>query len=944
MNRKRVTIVTIMVYALLAVSFTAAGQSAQSKFTYELDEILPLDSNVTVGKLDNGLTYYIRENPKPEKRMELRLVVKAGSVAEDDDQQGLAHFIEHMAFNGTKNFEKQALVNFLESIGMRFGSDINASTSFDEIIYQLQVPTDSVHIMETAFQVIEDWAHNISFDEDEIDKERGVIIEEWRSRRGAQARMIDKQLPILFTGSKYADRLPIGKVEAIEGFDVKTFKDYYSDWYRPDLMAVVAVGDFDGGWIEQQIKEYFSRLKTPSNAKERIAYPMPDHEETLFAIATDPEASSNSVSIYFKHDTRQNTTVADYRRYFVERLYNSMLNQRMIELTRQSEPPFLYGYSAKGRIVRSKDVYMLGTAVLDNGIEKGLETLMTEAARVQRHGFTDTELERQKQEFLRMVEQYYNERDKTESASYTGEYVQHFLSGMPSPGIAYEFETAKRYAPGIRLDDVNRLAGEWITDNNRVIMISASEKEDVNVPGEKEILAIVNAVSQKDIEPYVDGVSDSPLVGMSPKPSKVDSETTIDEIGVTEWKLDNGVRVILKPTDFKNDEILFTATSPGGHSLVPDEVFTAGRTASSVVREGGVSVFSLIELEKKLSGKVVSVSPWIGSTSEGFSGNASPDDIETLFQLVYLYVTSPRRDETAFNSFKSRMKGFIENRSARPETAYSDTISVTMSQYHYRARPWNLDILDEMDLEESFRIYRDRLGDAGDFTFIFVGNFDLVSIRPLVETWLGGLPSSGRDESWKDTGMRYPKGQQSKEVNAGIEPKSNVNLMFTGDFTWTYRNRYELTSMIDVLRIKLRETIREDMGGTYGVGVSQSLSHYPVEDYRISVAFGCAPDRVEELTTAVMTQIDSLRTHGTTDTYLAKIKESHRRKREVDLKENNFWLNVLDFYYTHGENPLTLLEFDERVESLSLETIREAAHKYLDTSNMVKVVLYPEKK
>ena len=946
---KRTRIILIPTVILLCFGTGAAHQTegqtgAKQQYTYEPGEVLPLAPEITKGKLKNNLTYYIRENEKPEKRMELRLVVKAGSVLEDGDQQGIAHFIEHMAFNGTKHFKKQEIVDFLESIGMRFGPDINASTSFDEIIYKLQVPTDSVHIMEKAFLILEDWAHNMTFDKDEIAKESGVIIEEWRSSRGADARMRDKQLPVLFKGSRYAERLPIGKVEAIENFSRKDFRKFYKDWYRPDLMAVIAVGDFDKAWIEEQIVRHFSRLKSPRRPRERQVFPLPDHEETLFAIETDPEATRNSASIYYKLDVTPELTVESYRHNIVERIYNSMINQRLLELSRESEPPFLYGYSAKMKFILSKEMYVLGTGVRDNGIEKGLDALMTEAARAEQFGFTQTELDRQKSDMLRTMEQIYNERDKSESVGYADEYIRNFVMDEPAPGIEYEYNVYMKYVPGISLGEVNGLAGEWLSDSNRVILVNAPEKAGVNVPDEESVLAVINAVREKEIEPYVDEVSEKPFIEKPPTPSPVVKEEKIDEIGVTVWTLKNGVRVVLKPTDFKNDEILFAASSFGGHSLVDDKDFTAGRTAASVVTRGGVGSFNLIELEKMLSGKVVSVSPWIGSISEGISGNAAPADVETMFQLIYLYFTAPRSDSTAFLSFKSRMKGFIENRNSDPGTVFSDSVSVTMAQYHNRAKPWTLELLDEMNLDTSLAIYRDRFKDASDFTFFFIGNFEPADMKPLIETHLGGLPSLRRAESWRDNNMRYPKGKIAKEVRAGIEPKSQVSLIFTGDFAWSYQDRYDLTSMADVLRIKLRETLREDMGGTYGVGVSPSTSHYPKEEYRISISFGCAPDRVEELTAEVFTQIDSLRTVGTTGDYLAKVKETHRRKRETDLKENSFWLYVLDFYYSNDEDPLTVLEFDDKVNNLSLDSVREAARKYFDMENYVKLVLYPEEK
>jgi len=909
----------------------------------ELHDVLPSDPAVTTGTLDNGLTYYIRENKKPEKRAELRLAVKAGSVLEDDDQQGLAHFSEHMAFNGTKHFEKQELVDYLESIGMRFGPDLNASTSFDETLYMLQVPTDSVEIVEKAFQILEDWAHYVSYEDEEIDRERGVIIEEWRLGRGAGARIRDKQLPVLLKDSRYAERLPIGKKEIIEAFPHETMRQFYRDWYRPDLMAVIAVGDFDINWIESLINKHFSFTSSVDSPRERIEFPVPDHKETLFAIASDPEATGSSVSIYYKHDISSQHTVNDYRRTLVESIYNSLLNLRFDELTKQPEPPFLYGYSAKGRFILTREFYVLSAGVKDNGIEHGLETLLTEAERVRKYGFTQSELNRQKKEMLRMIESIYNERDKTESWNYVSEYTRNFLQGEPIPGIEYEYELYKKYVPGITLDEINNLAGKWITDYNRVILADGPEKPEVTIPDRDTLLAVFEKVENKDIQPYIDTFTEKPLVTENLNPAAVIEEKETEDLGITEWTLSNGIRVILKPTDFKNDEVLFTSFSPGGHSLVSDEDFIAAATASSVITEGGVGDFNQIELNKLLSGKIVSVSPWITSLQEGISGSASPKDIETMFQLIYLYFHSPRKDSTAFQSYKTRMKGFIENRSADPETAFNDTITVTMADYHSRVRPWTPELLDEMNLDISYTIYQDRFADSSDFTFFFVGNFETEKLKPFVQTYLGNLPSLKRNEIWRDTGIEAPEGVIKKAVYRGLEEKSQIQILFTGPFDWNRQNRYDIQSMVSVLRIKLREVLREDMGGTYGVGVRASLSHYPDQEYEITISFGCDPERVEELIQSVMSEIENLKMNGTTETYLNKVKESQRRERETSLKQNSFWLSNLSFYSFHEENPHQILELEALIEKLSSEAVRQAAQKYFDMNNYVTVVLYPEK-
>lgn len=903
---------------------------------------LPVEPAVTIGTLANGVRFYIRANPEPRERAELRLVLKAGSVLEDDDQLGLAHFVEHMAFNGTENFAKQELVDYLEGIGMRFGPDLNAYTFFDETVYLLKVPTDSAELVATAFQILEDWAHQITFDHEEIDKERGVVIEDWRLGRGASARIRDKQFPVLFKDSRYAERLPIGKLQVLESFDYETLKRFYRDWYRPDLMAVIAVGDFEPPTIEDLIRTHFGNLPMPDNARERPSFPVPDHDETLFAIATDPEATFSSVSVYWKQALRDESTVGAYRQSIVESLYNQMLNQRLFELTQQADPPYLGAFSGQGRFIGSTEVYILGAGVQNNGIERGLETLLTEAERVARHGFTESELNREKRELLRNIEQVYAEREKTESDAYAEEYVRNFLYDEPFPGIAYEYELHQQLVPGVQLQEVNRLAREWITDRNRVILVSAPEKEDVRVPTEDELLAIFAAVQTADIAAYEEAASEAPLVAQPPRPAEIIEIEEIQEIGVQHWTLANGVRVLLKPTDFKDDEILVRAWSPGGTSLATDADYIAAATADGVVTRGGAGEFNLIDLQKQLAGEAVRVSPYIASLSEGFAGSVSPDDVETLFQLIYLYFTAPRRDEEAYLSFRSRIQASLANRSADPVSAFSDTLRVTLTQYHFRARPPTVELYDEMDLDKSFAFYRDRFADASDFTFVFVGSLDPDSLMPLIQTYLGGLPSSGREETWRDEGIRPPSGVIRKAVYRGIEPKSQTQIVFTGPFEWTRANRYALRSLANVMRIRLREVLREDLGGAYDVGVSAVPTRDPRQAYEIRIHFGTAPERLEELTGVVFLQIDSLQQVGPSQEDIDKVKEMQRRQYEEDLRENSFWLGQLVAHDLYGYDPRDILTFEKLIDQLTAEKVQEAATLYLRTDNYVQVSLYPE--
>ncbi|MEZ4455058.1 MAG: insulinase family protein [Gemmatimonadales bacterium] len=905
---------------------------------------MPLDPAVVTGSFPNGLRYYIRKNDRPKARAELRLVVNAGSVLEDDDQLGLAHFVEHMAFNGTARFAKQSLVDYIEAIGMRFGADLNASTSFDETIYQLLVPTDSTHLLTRGFDILEDWAHGITFDTAEVRKERGVVIEEWRLGQGASNRMFEKQMPVIFRGSRYKDRLPIGTKQSLETFDPAALTRYYRDWYRPDLMAVIAVGDFDVEQVRRLISERFSRLRPATTTpRQRVAYRIPARDSSAAAIATDKEATGTQVGIYYLRPDQGDLTVTAYRASLVEQLYSQMLNQRLYELSQQPNPPFIGAGGGGGSFIRGTDAFSLGAAVADTGILRGFEAVVTEVERVDRHGFTPAEFDRTKRDFLRSYEQAYAERDKTESGSYVEQYIRHFLTREPSPGIEYEYQLTQRLLPTITLAEVNAAARDWLAVRDRILLVNAPDKVASRIPGENQLLGVFDLVKRADVAAYAETVSEAPLVAADLPPRPPVSETTDPNLGITTWVLPNGVRVIAKPTDFKADEVLLSATSPGGSSVEPDSLFLAAVFSSQAVALGGAGDFSAVELQKKLAGKAVFVSPFVGSYQEGFRGQASPKDLETLFQLVYLNFTAPRRDPEAFAAFRTNIRAALANRSASPDVAFRDTLSVTLTQHHPRNQPVSTATIDSLDLDRALAVYRDRFADASDFTFVLVGAFSLDSLKPLVARYLGNLPATRRGESWKDVGMRNPRGIVEREVRRGVEPKSRTELVFNGEFPYSRAERFVLRSMADILDIKLRESLREDLGGTYGVSVSPSPTRIPREEYTLSIRFESAPDRVDQLVAAVFAQVDTLATRGPDDKDLAKIRETVIRSRETDLRENGFWLGQLAGYAANGEDPAGIVKLDDLLPLLTRERIRAAAARYLDKKNYIRVTLMPER-
>jgi zinc protease len=923
---------------LLLILLAASPLQAQPAGT----ERLTADPAVKLGTLENGVRYFLRVNKRPEKRAELRLVVNAGSVLEDADQRGLAHFVEHMAFNGTENFAKQQLVSYLESIGMRFGADLNAYTSFDETVYTLTVPTDTGKALETGIGILEEWAHRVTFDAAEIEKERGVVIEEWRLGRGAQSRLQDKSFPVLFQGSRYAERLPIGDRQILETFSRDALVRFYREWYRPDLMAVIAVGDFDAAVVERMIRERFSRIPARTGARARTAHPVPDHAETLVSVESDREAPTTFFQVFIKQPVRERGTVAEYRRSLVESLYNQMLNTRLAELAQKPSPPFLGAFSTQGKIVRTKEAYIVGAGVPDSGVMRGLNATLTEIERVQRHGFTASELERASADLLRGYEQAYAERDNEESSAFAAEYVRAFTDEEPIPGIAREFELVKQMLPGISLAETNALAREWITDGNRVIMVQGPERAGLTLPSQQELLAAFAAVKAQDIAAYQDVVSNAPLVRNPPNPGQLAAETRLEGVDVFDWRLSNGVRVLLKPTDFKADEVLLFGWSPGGLSLAPENAYLSAALSTTAVSFGGVGEFGLLDLQKVLAGNTAQVSPFIDELEEDVQGGSSPRDLETMLQLVYLYVTAPRTDSAAFASIKTRLAANLANRDANPETAFMDTLTATMSQHHPRSRPVTAARLAEWDLGTSMAFYRERFADAGDFTFVMVGAFQPEQVKPLILKWLGGLPSSGRKEAWKDVGIRPPTGVVEKVVRKGIEAKSRTQIIFSGPFEYTRENRYALASLRDVLDMRLRDVLREDLGGTYGVSVSQSTGREPYQRYTFRIDFGAAPDRLNALADEVFKQIARLQTEDVDAETLAKVKETQRRSYETSLRENTFWLSQIAAAIRAGVDMRGLLEYPRLVEGLAPAALRTAATRYLRRENYVRVSLFPE--
>lgn len=905
-------------------------------------EIIPLDPAVRTGKLSNGFTYYIRKNTEPKNRVTLYLANKVGSILEDDDQQGLAHFLEHMKFNGTKNFPKNDLVNYLQKTGVRFGADLNAYTSFDETVYQLPIPSDDPEILKNGIQIMRDWAYGATLDPVEIDKERGVVLEEKRLGKGAQQRMQDKYLPMIFNNSRYSNRLPIGTEDVLKNFKPETIRKFYTDWYRPELQALIVVGDIDVDAMEQTTKSKFSDLKNPAKLRTRTNYTIPLINKNQFIAVTDPEFPVSVAQIMIKHPESKLISKSDYRNSIVRSLFNQMLGARFTELSKQADPPFLQGGANISGFLAGLDVYNAFVVAKPGEMERGFKAVLTETERVKRFGFTQTELDRAKESYLSNMESALKEKDKTPSASFVNEYLRHFLEQEASPGIEYEYNLANSLTSGIGLSDVNNLAKRYITDLNRDVVIMGPEKEKANLPDEPTVEKWISSVKQSEVTAYVDQVSDKPLMAKKPLAGKVISESKTPEIGVTELKLSNGVKVILKPTDFKNDEIGFTAFSPGGSSLYPDADFQSATYATTLVRNGGVAEFSAVQLPKILSGKKVSVMPYIAERSEGISGSATPKDLETALQLTYLYFTQPRKDEEVFKGFMAQQKGGLANRGNDPASVFADSVSAILGNYNIRRTGPSLEKLNQVNLDRAFEIYKDRFADASDFTFVFVGSFDNEKIKPLLEQYLGSLPSINRKEAAKDLGIAIPTGKIDKKVYKGREPKASVRLVFSGTYTWSEKHNNQLDALAEILTIKLIERLREDEGGVYGVGARASYSKFPKSRYSFSISFGCAPENVEKLINSTLDEINKIRQNGAQTVDIEKFIAEETRTTETQLKDNGFWLGYLSNQLQNEEDPKQVLNYLESLKELSPEFLK-ATVQYRLADNFIRIVLLPEK-
>ena len=905
--------------------------------------VLPLEPSVRSGRLPNGLRYFLRQNGRPGKRVSLRLAVDVGSIHEDDDQRGLAHFLEHMAFNGSTNFKPGELVAFLESIGARFGPHVNASTSFDETIYMLDVPTDRDGYVDKGLLALRDFAGGASLTAEEIDKERGVVLEEWRGRLGAGSRVTDQQLPVLFAGSRYADRLPIGLPETLRTFPHDRLRAFYRTWYRADRMAVVVAGDLPLDEAERLVRARFGDLPTPSAPAPEVARVVPPHTDTLYKMVTDSEAQRWSVTAAFKSTPEPEGTAGAYRRSTVRGLALSMLNARLAELARRPDAPFLAAEAGASGLGRALSLFELSAEVPAGRTAAGLEAVVREARRAQQFGFTAPEIERAKRGLLADYERAFNERGNAESPSLANELVRHFLQGEPAPGIAYEFELVRGFLPGITADDLSAEVRRLIRDDSRVVLGVAPATAGTTAPTDDTLKTALATAFTGAVTPWSDGLAGRDLVTTAPTPGKVTARRQIADIGVTVLTLSNGMEVWLKPTTFKADQVVFSAYAYGGGSLASEADYTEAALAPALVAMGGLGGLTPVDLEKVLAGRIASASPDIDSHTHGISGSSTPKDLETALQLAYLTITAPGLTDDGFGLLQRRFGAMLENQRQSPRYLFGEKVRELTTSGHYTSKGLTAADVQALDLQVMRRDYAARFGNAADFTFFLVGAFDEATVVPMVERWLGSLPSTGpRRTAFRDMGMTFPKGIERAEVTKGKEPASQTAMAFFADTGLNELEMHRARAASTLVGMRLRDILREQLGGTYGVSVNYGNTA-PQKGYgTMTVSFGSAPDRVEGLQKAVLDEVARLRTDGPSADDLQKVQEMERRELETSATQNQYWLGSLQTVHMLGWDPGGIARRLERTNALTVPVMHETIKKYFPLDRYVVVTLKPE--
>lgn len=911
-----------------------------------LQDPLPQDPTIVVGKLPNGITYYIRHNEEPKNRASFYIIRNAGALLENDDQDGLAHFLEHMAFQGTKNFPGKGIITTMERYGVAFGENVNAYTAHNETVYNLSsVPTENEALLDTCLMILHDWSYYLTLDDKEIDDERGVISEEWRTRRNAGFRMQKQLFPVMFKDSKYAIRDVIGSLDVIKNFDYQTIKDFYHKWYRTDLEAIAIVGDFDVKRMEQRIKDIFSSIPAIENPEPRPFFEIPAHDETYFVVATDKEAQSSNIQVMTilpETPAAQKNTHAYLKDNIIISFYNSMVRTRIGEIMQQANPPFLGGSIGFGGLVRGYNVYSVSTTAKPNQEELALETILTENERIKRYGFTNSELERMKTNMLVGLESAYKEKDKTDNESFIGDMQNHFLEQEPMVDFEYYYQFAKQIIPTITVEEVNAKAKEWNTGKNQVITITGPSEDTKHLTRE-EAFAIMDKVAQAPVDPYHDAVNDTDLITEELAGSKIVKTKKLPQFDAVEWTLENGAKVVFRKADYEKDNVSLTSYSKGGTSLYDVDMLASADNAAGFTAAFGLGDFDAISLQKALTGKMASCSVNIGGMSEAVGGGSTPQDFETMLQLLYLRFEKPRFDKEVFASIMNHQEAMLPNIIKNPKKIMQDSLKMIMSNYSPRSLIFNEDYLKQIDLEKIEQVYRDRIKDASDFTFFIVGNIDEETVKPLVEKYIGSLKSEYRKENWRDNKVRGPKGKTVKEIELELEtPKATVITNFSKDMKYSVYNNICNNILSGILDLRYTENIREKEGGTYGVSVQPGVTREPYSSYSMTMSFDCDPDKAAHLKSLIYAETEKMMQQAPTQEEVSKVVSNMLKNREQSKNHNGYWMNALYSFYVSGINPADPKNFEDIVNKITPKDIQKFAQSLFKGADVVDMTFKPK--
>lgn len=932
-------ILLLVVVALFSLSTALMGQ--------KITDPIKNDPNVRIGKLSNGLTYYIRANKKPEKRVEFRLAINAGSMQETEAQVGLAHFLEHMCFNGIEGYPGNTMISELQKVGVAFGSGINAYTSFDETVYEITMPTEDPKNIDFGLNILKGWSSGLLLADEEINKERGIIIEEYRTGLGASDRMRKKWFPVVFNGSRYAERLPIGTLENLQTFVPQTIKDFYKEWYRPDLQAVIVVGDINVDEIENMIKDKFGSIPARTNSQPKIMYPIPGNKTPMAVVCTDPEAGGNQVMLFNKYEYFSMKNIGDFRKEMTHELYNMMLSSRLSELQQDAKIPFIGASAGYGNFIGHSDAYSSSATAKENRIEESLEALLKENYRVLKFGFLETEFKRAKEEMLNNYEIAANEADKTESHVFASSYIENYLREAPIPGAKREYNFVKKYLEEITLEEINNLAKNWVTKENLVAVVLAPEKAGVKIPTEEKILQIIHDSNLENVEPYVDTYKEQELVNVEALvPGKVTSVVELTEVGAKEYTLSNGIKVILKQTNFKNDEIVFKAISKGGMSLHPVKDLPSLHFATQFVDRAGIGELNFSSLEKKMKGKKVGLTPSIGFESEGFDGSSTPKDLEFFFQYLNAFFTNPRFDPSVKELVITETLEQLKMVKAMPMYRFIGELLSVMTQddpYELNMLSMSEDYINQAEYEKAFELYKERFANPADFTFSFVGNFNEAEMIKYLELYLGSLKTSSQRENFNAKANKgFPKKSVRKNIYAGTEQQSYVGIALSSPIPYSAENTMIVNQISEALQIELIEVIREEMSGVYSPMLQMQASKYPESQYAAFIMFGCSPDNTDLLSKAVMDILKEFQKKGPKAETLQKVKEQMIKGRQSAMEKNSFWLSYISNRTFSDDLLNTINNYEQSVNGVTNKDIVTFMKKYVNLKHVVRIDMYPE--